>query len=374
MNHLRSSLARNVTSRMGARSSLMFASGSALGASRVNGMRASIMQQRGYASEGSSKKGGSGGLLFLSLVAVGGVAGYYYNSTQSFQTKTATESKPKEVDYQKIYNEIAEMFDEDPDYDDSSKAPVILRLAWHASGTYDAESKTGGSDGATMRFDPEAGHGANNGLHLARGFLEKIHKNHPEISVADLWILAGVAAIQETGGPTIPFRPGRTDAVHAQSIAPTPDDRLPDATKKEDHIRNIFYRMGFNDQEIVALAGAHALGRCHPDRSGFDGPWQEAPTMFSNEYYKVIAGRKWIKKNLANGGWQWVDKANPDVMMLPAEISMYNDKEFKKYFDLYAKDQDKFFEDFAKAVTKLFELGVPFTGKEKVYKLKPTTE
>jgi cytochrome c peroxidase len=47
------------------------------------------------------------------LVAVGGVAGYYYNSTQSFQTKTASESKPKEVDYQQIYNEIAEMFDDD---------------------------------------------------------------------------------------------------------------------------------------------------------------------------------------------------------------------------------------------------------------------
>jgi cytochrome c peroxidase len=122
------------------------------------------------------------------------------------------------------------------------------------------------------------------------------------------------------------------------------------------------------------LAGAHALGRCHPDRSGFDGPWQEAPTMFSNDYYKVIAERKWVKKNLANGGWQWVDKANPDVMMLPAEISMYNDKEFKKYFDLYAKDQGKFYEDFAKVATKLFELGVPFTGEEKVYKLKPTTE
>lgn len=32
--------------------------------------------------------------------------------------------------------------------------------------------------------------------------------------------------------------------------------------------------MGFNDNEIVALSGAHALGRCHVDRSGFDGPWQ----------------------------------------------------------------------------------------------------
>ena len=33
------------------------------------------------------------------------------------------------------------------------------------------------------------------------------------------------------------------------------------------------FRMGFNDQEIVALSGAHTLGRCHADRSGFVGPW-----------------------------------------------------------------------------------------------------
>ena len=35
----------------------------------------------------------------------------------------------------------------------------------------------------------------------------------------------------------------------------TPDGRLPDATKKEDHLRDIFYRMGFVDREIVALSG-----------------------------------------------------------------------------------------------------------------------
>jgi cytochrome c peroxidase len=37
--------------------------------------------------------------------------------------------------------------------------------------------------------------------------------------------------------------------------------------------------MGFNDQEIVALSGAHCIGRCHTDRSGFHGPWTKAPTM-----------------------------------------------------------------------------------------------
>jgi cytochrome c peroxidase len=145
---------------------------------------------------------------------------------------------------------------------------VLVRLGWHASGTYDKETKTGGSNGATMRFAPESDHGANAGLRTARDVLEKVKDKHPWISYSDLWTLAAVAAIQEMGGPKIPWRPGRNDRDVA---ACTPDGRLPDASKEQRHLRDIFYRMGFNDQEIVALSGAHALGRCHTDRSGFDG-------------------------------------------------------------------------------------------------------
>jgi catalase (peroxidase I) len=75
----------------------------------------------------------------------------------------------------------------------------------------------------------------------------------------------------------IPFRPGRVDKADGKSC--TPDGRLPDAAQGAQHLRDIFYRMGFNDQEIVALSGAHTLGRCHTDRSGFEGPWTKAPTM-----------------------------------------------------------------------------------------------
>lgn len=145
---------------------------------------------------------------------------------------------------------------------------VIVRLGWHASGTYDKETKTGGSNGATMRFAPESDHGANAGLKTARDLLQQVKDKHPWISYSDLWTLAAVAAIQEMGGPKIPWRPGRQDGDVA---ACTPDGRLPDASKEHKHLRDIFYRMGFNDQEIVALSGAHALGRCHTDRSGFVG-------------------------------------------------------------------------------------------------------
>ncbi|KAL1935218.1 hypothetical protein VTP01DRAFT_4358 [Rhizomucor pusillus] len=330
---------------------------------------AQTIASRGYASTANSKSGSSNTLFFLGLAGLGAAGGYYYyNTTQTVQTRPspqAVQEKTKKVDYNQVYKDIAELLESNPDYDDGSYGPVLLRLAWHASGTYDKESKTGGSNGATMRFEPEALHGANNGLKVARDLLEKIHAKYPDISYGDLWTLAGVCAIQELGGPQIPWRPGRQDALSAESC--TPDGRLPDAAKKEDHIRDIFYRMGFDDQEIVALTGAHVLGRCHPDRSGFEGPWQEAPTMFSNEYFKALTERKWVKKTLPHGGYQYVDKNNPDVMMLPAEIAMYNDKSFKKYFELYAKDQDKFYEDFAKAFKKLIELGVPFKGDEKEY-------
>jgi cytochrome c peroxidase len=71
------------------------------------------------------------------------------------------------------------------------------------------------------------------------------------------------------GGPTIPWSSGRVDAIDASAV--TPDGRLPNADSGPPgadpsdgaHLRFIFNRMGFNDQEIVALSGAHALGRCH---------------------------------------------------------------------------------------------------------------
>jgi hypothetical protein len=71
------------------------------------------------------------------------------------------------------------------------------------------------------------------------------------------------------GGPVIPWSSGRVDALDASAV--TPDGRLPNADSGPPgsdpadaaHVRAIFNRMGFNDQEIVALSGAHALGRCH---------------------------------------------------------------------------------------------------------------
>ncbi|KAL3671505.1 hypothetical protein V7S43_003426 [Phytophthora oleae] len=267
-------------------------------------------------------------------------------------------AREKPVDLDAIKKEIVEIFDED-----NYMGPTIVRLAWHSSGSYSKRDGSGGSTGGTIRFDPEINHGGNAGLHLAVKALEKVKKNHPEISYADLYILAGVTMIEEMGGPEIPFRLGRPDAKSGKEPTQTPDDRLPNADmgnkeKTTQHVRDVFYRMGFDDRDIVALLGAHAIGRCYPTRSGYSGPWTNAEWTFSNEFFRELVENKWTVKKW-NGPMQYEDPTGK-LMMLPADIVLIQDPKFKKYVDLYAKDEDLWFKDFSKAFVKLTENGVKF--------------
>ncbi|ORZ32192.1 heme peroxidase, partial [Catenaria anguillulae PL171] len=259
--------------------------------------------------------------------------------------------------YHKVAAAIADVLESNPDYDDGSYGPLFVRLAWHASGTYSKHDGSGGSNGATMRYHPESSDGANNGLNLARDLLEPIKRRFPDISYADLWTLAGVVAIKEMGGPSVPWRSGRSDAPSAEACPPV--GRLPDASKERKHIREVFNRMGFDDREIVALMGAHALGRCHTDRSGYKGPWTFSPTMLTNDYFKLLLSETWVKKQW-DGPLQYEDKKTRSLMMLPTDMEMYNDRYFYKYTKEFAKDEAAFFSAFSDAFKKLLELGVKF--------------
>ena len=209
--------------------------------------------RRGYSSESGSSSNSTyiwGGLAATGLIGVGGY--FALNNKAPSDTKTNSVFVPTQADYQAVYDAVAKKLIDEDDYDDGSYGPVLLRLGWHASGTYDAATGTGGSNGATMRFAPERDHGANAGLVMAQKFLEPIKEQFPWITYSDLWTLAAACAIQEMGGPDIPWRPGRADRDVSYC---TPDGRLPDGSKEQNHLRAIFGRMGFNDQEIVALSG-----------------------------------------------------------------------------------------------------------------------
>ena len=222
-------------------------------------------------------------------------------TTVSLYSISDAHAKEAAVDLDKVRESIQQIIDTDAEKrgDGTSLAGTFIRLAWHASGTYKKADNSGGSNGAKMRFNPEASYGNNAGLDLARKALEPVKSKFPELSYADLYTYSGVVAVEEAGGPKIDFCAGRTDATDGSTS--DPNDRLPNAdmgSRKStiQHVRDIFYRMGFSDQEIVALLGAHAMGRCHTDRSGFWGPWTNAETTFSNEYFRLLVEERWSPK------------------------------------------------------------------------------
>ena len=174
--------------------------------------------------------------------------------------KDAASTSTLPPDLKKVREAIVSVIESDAEKrgDGTSLYGTMIRLAWHCSGTYSAQDGSGGSNGARMRFEPECKWAANAGLAVAREALEPVKAKFPDLTYGDLYTYAGVVAVEEAGGPKIPFRLGRID-LDDGSTSP-PDGRLPDADKGSRvntiaHLRDIFYRMGFTDQEIVALAG-----------------------------------------------------------------------------------------------------------------------
>lgn len=89
--------------------------------------------------------------------------------------------------------------------------------------------------------------------------------------------------------------------------------------------------MGFSDREIVALiGGGHAIGRCHKNRSGYDGPWTTLPTTFTNRYFVELFGNDW-KPRKWDGPLQYEDNKGKKLMMLPADLEIKNDNNFAKW-------------------------------------------
>ena len=258
--------------------------------------------------------------------------------------------------YQNVYNEIAEKVRNEDDADGGAgRYGLLCRLAWHASGTWLKVDNSGGSFGGTMIYPEEYRDPANAGLEYGRAFLLSIKEKNPWISYGDLWTLGGVVAVQEAGGPKIKWKPGRVDC--GETWVPK-NGRLPDAAQGAEHIRDVFGRLDFNDRETVALIGAHCLGKCHTDRSGFDGPWGPSFNMFTNDFYvRLLQGwhvRKW------DGPKQYEDDETKSFMMLPTDYALKEDSGFLKYVKMYAEDQDLFFKDFAAAYSALLERGVSY--------------
>jgi catalase-peroxidase len=175
----------------------------------------------------------------------------------------------------------------------------MIRLAWHSAGTYRITDGRGGAGGGQQRFAPLNSWPDNVLLDRARRLLWPIKQKYGrKISWADLYVLAGNAALESMGFKTFGFAGGRRDEWEPQELFWGPegtwlgDERYsgerqlaeplgavqmgliyvnpegpngnPDPVAAAKDIRETFFRMAMNDEETVALiAGGHTFGKTH---------------------------------------------------------------------------------------------------------------
>ena len=145
--------------------------------------------------------------------------------------------------------------------------------------------------------------------------IKALHKKHSSmLSLADLTILAGCVAIEEMGGPHIPFACGRKDCSPSEAARTVGDgkinpngSRLPpadlgqaetaqDAPVNEleqptiDAVRRTFQRLGLTDRETVCLLlMGHQFGRCHLDVSGYEHVWHPHATHWNSNHLGYVS-------------------------------------------------------------------------------------
>ncbi|AGX86567.1 catalase/peroxidase HPI [Candidatus Symbiobacter mobilis] len=179
---------------------------------------------------------------------------------------------------------------------------LMIRMAWHAAGSYRVADGRGGAGTGNQRFAPLNSWPDNVNLDKARRLLWPIKKKYGNrLSWADLIVLAGNVAYESMGLQTYGFAFGREDIWHPEKdtywgsekewlgtsrydgenrqtlenplaavqmgliyVNPEGVNGQPDPLRTAHDVRVTFARMAMNDEETVALtAGGHTVGKCH---------------------------------------------------------------------------------------------------------------
>ena len=217
-------------------------------------------------------------------------------------------SEVKSLDFAALKQDLIALMTDSQDWwpaDWGHYGGLMIRMTWHAAGTYRIADGRGGAGTGNLRFAPLNSWPDNGNLDKARRLLWPIKKKYGnKLSWADLIAYAGTIAYESMGLKTYGFGFGREDIWHPEKdtywgaekewlapsggegsrysgerdlanplaavmmgliyVNPEGVDGKPDPLKTAHDIRVTFQRMAMNDEETVALtAGGHTVGKCH---------------------------------------------------------------------------------------------------------------
>jgi catalase-peroxidase len=233
---------------------------------------------------------------------------------------------------------------------------LMIRMAWHAAGSYRIADGRGGGGTGNQRFAPLSSWPDNVSLDKARRLLWPIKKKYGNaVSWADLIILAGTVAYESMGLKTFGFGFGREDIWHPEKdvywgsekewlapsgsdgsrysgdrdlenplaavmmgliyVNPEGVDGQPDPLRTARDVRETFARMAMNDEETVALtAGGHTVGKCHGNGdAGKLGPDPESAGVDQQGFGWANPGATGVGRDAITSGIEGAWTTHPTV-------------------------------------------------------------
>ena len=237
-----------------------------------------------------------------------GILHQHHPSSNPMSPKFNYAKEFSKIDYKSLKKDLYALMTDSQDWwpaDWGHYGGLFIRMAWHSAGTYRTADGRGGGGTGNQRFAPVNSWPDNGNLDKARRLLWPIKQKYGnKISWADLFILAGNAALESMGFKTFGFGAGREDIYQPEEdiywgaekewlatsdkpmsrysgnrelenplaavqmgliyVNPEGPDGNPDPVASGRDVRETFKRMAMNDEETVALtAGGHTFGKMH---------------------------------------------------------------------------------------------------------------
>jgi catalase-peroxidase len=259
---------------------------------------------------------------------------------------------------------------------------AFITTAWGAASTFRGSDKRGGANGARIRLEPQIKWKVNDPPQLKQvlAALEGVQKKFNDsasggkkVSMADLIVLGGTAAVEKAAGVSVPFTPGRTDASQEQTDAQSFEHLEPYA----DGFRNYGKSSSRVTTEQFLVDRAHLLTLSAPELTVLVGGLRALNANYDGSAHGILTKKPGqltndFFVNLLDTNTAWKSTSNDDELFEGVDrksgqkkwTATRNDLVFGSHAELRAisevygqsDSQDKFVQDFVSAWTKVMNL------------------
>ncbi|MCR6489572.1 catalase/peroxidase HPI [Amycolatopsis sp. OK19-0408] len=251
----------------------------------------------------------------------------------------------------------------------------LVATAWASASTFRTSDKRGGANGARIRLEPQRGWAVNEPGRLARVLrtLEAVRETvGVRVSLADLIVLGGAAAIEQAAGHTVevPFTPGRTDASQEQTdpewfaaLEPAADgfrnyEGIRGRWTPEEQLVDRANLLGLRAPEMTVLVGGlRVLGANHGGSPL--GVFTTRPGVLSNDFFGHLLDMR-VEWQPAGEVFEGRDRDTGALVWTGSRVDLLfgANSELRAVAEVYASDDaaEKFVRDFVAAWAKVMDL------------------